>query len=196
MSINRRVVVASVMAALTGVGSAFAQAADPAASRIEAFYASLLGAMKSGGSTPAKLKALVEKSFNIPIMAQFAVGAPWTTMNKGEQEAIVAAITRYTATRYAREFPTFMGQKFTVTPASQQRGVDRLVKSEVSSQGDAPEALMYRLREYAGSWQIIDVYFNGISQLATQRSDFASSLLEGGAANLVRKLDEATSTLK
>jgi phospholipid transport system substrate-binding protein len=43
---------------------------------------------------------------------------------------------------------------------------------------------------------VIDVQYNGgISQIATQRSDFASSLSNGGAKALVAKLDSVTDKL-
>jgi phospholipid transport system substrate-binding protein len=47
-----------------------------------------------------------------------------------------------------------------------------------------------------GAWKVKDVYYNGgISQLATQRSDFASTLQSGGAKALVAKLDSLTDKL-
>jgi phospholipid transport system substrate-binding protein len=43
---------------------------------------------------------------------------------------------------------------------------------------------------------VIDVYYNGgISQVATQRSDFQSTLQSGGAKALVAKLDSLTDKL-
>ena len=42
----------------------------------------------------------------------------------------------------------------------------------------------------------MDVFYNGaISQLATQRADFASTLSAGGAPALVKKLDAKTEAL-
>ena len=38
--------------------------------------------------------------------------------------------------------------------------------------------------------------YNGVSQLATQRADFAASLQKGGAAALIRSLDQSTAKLK
>ncbi len=42
--------------------------------------------------------------------------------------------------------------------------------------------LGYRMRQAGSTWKMIDVLFNGaISQLTTQRSDFAATLAAGGA---------------
>jgi phospholipid transport system substrate-binding protein len=55
---------------------------------------------------------------------------------------------------------------------------------------------MYRMRDTGSGWKVIDVYYNGgISQVATQRSDFASTLSSGGAKALVAKLDSLTDKL-
>jgi phospholipid transport system substrate-binding protein len=56
--------------------------------------------------------------------------------------------------------------------------------------------LAYRLRDTGNGWKVIDVYYNGsISQLTTQRSDFASTLTSGGAKALVAKLEAQTDKL-
>ena len=56
--------------------------------------------------------------------------------------------------------------------------------------------LAYRMRDNGSGWKVIDVYYNGaISQLTTQRSDFAATLSSGGAKALVAKLDAQTEKL-
>ena len=77
----------------------------------------------------------------------------------------------------------------------QTRGVDKLVKTKLTGSG-SDVALAYRMRDNGSGWKIIDVYYNGaISQLTTQRSDFASTLSSGGAKALVAKLDAQTDKL-
>ena len=57
-------------------------------------------------------------------------------------------------------------------------------------------SLAYRMRQDGGSWKVIDVFYNStISQLTTQRSDFASTLSSGGAKALIAKLDAQTDKL-
>ncbi len=47
------------------------------------------------------------------------------------------------------------------------------------------------MRQTGGSWKILDVYLNGtISQLATRRSDFASTVSAGGAPALIKKIND------
>jgi phospholipid transport system substrate-binding protein len=53
-------------------------------------------------------------------------------------------------------------------------------------------SLLYRMRQTAGGWKIIDVYYDGVSQLTTRRADFAQPLATGGAAGLLSHLDALT----
>jgi len=105
---------------------------------------------------------------------------------------VIGALTRYSAARLAQEFDSFTGQSCAVDAAVQTRGVDKLVKSRILQPGEAPAALNYRIREYGAAWKIVDIYYDGVSQLATERADFAAVLRSGGPAALVRRLDEVS----
>lgn len=169
---------------------------DPAIQRIQSLDDGLVVAARAHDLRSPRVRQLLEQSFNLQVMAQFAVGPSWTTLSASDRAGILDALTRYTGARYAYEFREFDTEVITIDPNVQVRGLDRLVRAEIRSPGEAPVKLGYRLREYAGSWRIIDVIYNGVSQLATQRADFAESLRNGGAAALIKSLDQATAKLK
>ena len=189
----------SALAALLIVGAApvFAHAeTDPVIARIQTLDDALVAGAKAGTLSSPKVRETLRESFNLTVMAQVAVGAPWATMSDKEHAAVVEAMSRYTEARYAREFRDFNNQTIVIDPVVQSRGPDRLVKAEIREKGEPPLKLGYRLREYNGQWRIIDVIYNGVSQLATQRSEFAETIRTGGAAALVKSLDQATARLK
>ena len=190
----------SALAALLIVGAtpvlAHAAEADPVIARIQSLDDALVAGAKAGNLSSPKVRETLRESFNLTVMAQVAVGAPWATMSDKEHAAVVEAMSRYTEARYAREFRDFNNQTIVIDPAVQSRGPDRLVKAEIREKGEPPLKLGYRLREYNGQWRIIDVIYNGVSQLATQRSEFAETIRTGGAAALVKSLDQATARLK
>ena len=95
-----------------------------------------------------------------------------------------------TIAQYAHNFDGFSGQRFTVVPQVVTRGMDKVVRTSLLTPGSEAEPLNYRLRENAGQWKIIDVYYRSdISQLSTRRSDFASVLASGGAPALIVRLN-------
>ena len=185
----------AVAAALTfSTLAARAQAPDPAVTSVEAFDADLLKAMKH--TADGNLGAAVEKTFNMPLMAQFAVGPAWSQWSAPERQALVTALNKYTTARFGHDFGAFSGQKFIVDPEPQVRGADKLVRTQVRSGDDAPDHIDYRMRLSEGAWKVVDVYFNGVSELTTLRADWASTLASGGASATVAKIDSATRLIK
>jgi phospholipid transport system substrate-binding protein len=51
------------------------------------------------------------------------------------------------------------------------------------------------MRESAGSWKIIDVYFGAVSQLTIRRSDFAAPVATGGAQGLIDHVNALSDAL-
>jgi phospholipid transport system substrate-binding protein len=192
---------ALVIAVLLLMAPAFAaDAPDPAVARIDKFHDALLAVMKDGPKLGVagrykKLEADVDTLFDLAAMTKFTVGPAWSKMTEDEHKALIAAFRRMTISSYARNFNAFKGQKFVTDPKVENRDPDRLVKSQVVPEGEKPVNLVYRLRESGGAWRVIDVIYEFVSQLATRRSDFAATVSTGGAAALVKKLDEISDKL-
>ena len=187
---------------LTGallIGAAYA-GLDPAATQIESLDSALLAAMKAGPTLTMaeryrQLAPVIERTFDLPVMTAFAVGSAWANFSSGEQQALIAAFTRLTIASYAHNFTSFDGERFEIQPDVAVRGVDKIVQTHLISAHNAPVNLTYRMRESAGSWKIIDVYYGAISQLTTRRADFAAPIASGGAAGLIAHLNSLSDDL-
>jgi len=182
-------------------GAALAQASDPAGARIESFDAALIKTLQAGKAAGAAGRAkvigpAVEQTFDLPFMTRVAVGADWTKMSPADQAALLKSYSRYAVANLAKNFSDYSGQKLDLDGAVIDRGADKIVKTKLSSPGGSPVSLAYRMRQDGGTWKVIDVFYNStISQLTTQRSDFASTLSSGGAKALIAKLDAQTEKL-
>lgn len=174
----------------------FAQANDPARTTVQNLCDGLIATMKAGKRVGPRGRAaiigpVVDRSFDIPLVTRLSVGPAWTSMTPADQQAVTSAFRRMTIAQYAKNFDAFSGQSFTIAPQVEGRGTDRLVRTTLSSPGDTPVAIAYRLRQTGGNWRIIDVFYkNAVSQIATRRSDFARTVQSGGAKALVARLDE------
>jgi phospholipid transport system substrate-binding protein len=183
-------------AALCLLAGGAAAAGDPGAARVGGLCESVLEVVKQTKAAGVQARArrlqpAIEQNFNLDTMAQFTIGEAWAQMSPAEHASVVAALGRYTAARYAQEFE---GERCVVDPAVVSRGPDKLVKTQVVGGGETA-AVNYRLRETGGAWKVIDVYYNGVSQLAVQRADFAQ-LVKAGAPALVAKLNELTAKIR
>ena len=176
-------------------------AGDPAAERAKSFCNALVDSVRQSKGQPVqarikRLEPLVDDSFNIQVMAQFATAPAWANTSEPDRRALVLALARYSAARLAQEFDTYSGQSCAIDPSVQTRGSDKLVKTRILQPSATPVALNYRFREYQGAWKIVDLYYDGVSQLATERADFASVLQAKGSPGLVKRLNELTSNLR
>ncbi len=188
-------VVAALTASAVVASAAPAAAAGDPAAVVGDFNTALISAMKSGKGTSlsartAKLLPLVKATHDMPGMTRLITGPAWATTNAADREALVTAFTRHSALTYAVNFSSFDGEKFTVEPKVDMRGADALVHGAIVGK-DGPTALNYRLHQSEGGWRIIDVYADGVSQIAVQRAEFASTVKVGGAAGLATKLNAA-----
>ena len=176
--------------------AASAQASDPAAVQIEAFDNSLLSVMKQAKSLGAQgryreLEPVMARTFDLPTMTRFAVGPKWAAVAPADQAALTKAFSRLAISFFAKNFDDFDGQSFKIDPNVDTRGPDKLVRTHILSPHDKTEDLTYRMRQAAdGRWKVIDVYYkSSISQLATWRSDFTSTMNSGGAPALTQKIN-------
>ncbi|HKU97125.1 MAG TPA: ABC transporter substrate-binding protein [Vineibacter sp.] len=176
---------------------AAAAAASPTKT-IQAFYDSLLDSMKRAkelGVTGRykRLEPAVDATFDMPTMAQQMVGPAWATMSASDQQMLTDRVRRMTIAGYAQNFDGYTGENFVVDPTVQERDGGQIVTTRLTIPGKDDVAFLYRMRNNSGAWKVVDIYLDGhISQVAFRRSDFASTLRNGGAAALAKKLDELT----
>ena len=81
-------------------------------------------------------------------------------------------------------------QEISLASKQQVRGTDHYVSSKLVTSSQTV-VFIYRLRQFGSTWKIIDILLDGsISQLNVYRSDFAATMKSGGAAALVKKINE------
>ncbi|MDB5700876.1 MAG: hopanoid biosynthesis protein HpnM [Sphingomonadales bacterium] len=171
-------------------------AQDAASGPVQTLDDGLLAIMKGGkamgfAGRAARIGPVVDRVFDLPLMTRLAVGPAWTGMTPGDKTALVAAFRRLTIAQYAGNFDGWSGETFSIDAKVEARGEDRLVRTTLKSPKGSPTQLAYRLRQGAGGWRVIDVFYqNSISQLATRRSDFGRSVATGGAKGLIAHLDQ------
>jgi phospholipid transport system substrate-binding protein len=180
--------------------SAYAAINDPAAIQVQRLDTSLLESMRAGSGLPItdryrKLEPVIEQVFDLPLMTRLAIGPGWTNFSAEQQQAAIAAFTRLTIASYAHNFHEFAGEKFEIDDNILNRGSDKIVQTKIISSHDAPASLVYRMRESGGLWKIIDVYYDGVSELTMRRSDFTAAIAAGGAAVLITHLNKLSDDL-
>jgi phospholipid transport system substrate-binding protein len=185
---------------LAGADSARAADSDPAAAQVQTLTASLLKSMQAGAAVSMTeryrdLEPVIEQVFALPLVTRLSVGPEWANFSPDQQQALIAAFSRYTVANYAHNFRNFNGQKFEIDDAVVSRGQDKIVRTRIVHRPDPPVSMFYRMHEVDGTWKIIDVDTEGVSALALHRTDFAAAIASGGAPLLIAHLNKASDGL-
>src|SRR5580692_9545721 len=178
---------------------AYAAVNDPAASQVQTLAASLLQSMQAGPAQPMteryrRLEPVIHQVLGLRVMTRLAVGPDWTNFSPEQQDALIAAFSRFTVATYAHNFRDFSGEKFEIDDVV-SRGEDKIVRTRIIPAHDTPVNLLYRMREIDGVWKIIDVYSDGISELTLRRDDFVAAIATGGAPALIAHLHKVSDEL-
>ena len=180
--------------------TAHAAGSDPAVAQVQTLTASLLKAMRAGPSVSTgeryrRLAPVIRQVFALPLMTSLSVGPDWAGFKPEQQQALIAAFSRYTIANYAHNFHGYDGQKFEVDADAVSRDGEKIVRSSLVPRDGTPANLLYRVRNVDGTWKIIDVYYDGVSQLILHRSDFAAAIASGGAPALLAHLNQVSDGL-
>ncbi|HZB92229.1 MAG TPA: ABC transporter substrate-binding protein [Stellaceae bacterium] len=197
---HRFIRLAVVILAALQIASAAAHAAAPPEATIRSFYARLLQTMREGPQLGDKgryqaLAPAIRQSFDLPAMAEMAVGLAWTSFSPAQRQQVTDAFARYTIATYANSFDSYGGQRFEVTGA-RTTAYGTIVDSRIIQANGNPVAIDYLMLRNGDNWQIKDVYLTGtVSQLATLRAQFSAVLGQQGVRGLVATLNRKADTL-
>ena len=190
-SVLRLALLASVAASAGFPGGAVA--ADEATSQVERFGASLLR-LSQNGAAPftqrfAQLAPAVDAAFDLQAILRTSVGPDWGTMSPDQQAQLLQVFRQYTVASFVSNFDKpRIGFQIT---GERDVGAEKIVDGTI---GDTK--LGFVVRQTASGWRVVDVLADGtISRVATQRSDFRSTLMHGGGQALMAGLQRKVSDL-
>jgi phospholipid transport system substrate-binding protein len=175
-------------------GQVYAAAHDPAAIQVERLQTALLKSMRAGSRVSLAdryrdLEPVIEEVFDLPLITRLCIGPPWAKFSPEQQQVSLAAFRRLTIASYAFNFREFDGEKFEIEDIVAHRGVYKVVQAHLIAPHDTPANLTYQMHEAGGVWKIVDVYYDGVSELTMRRSDFAAALASGGVPVLIAHLN-------
>lgn len=137
-----------------------------------------------------KLQKIFMRDVNGEWIARFVLGKHWRSLSDAEKERYLAAYPRFIVHTYASRFAEYSGEQLVIKSADQLNDKDTMVISEVARETGEPVDVKFRLRNSNSQYQIIDVVIEGVSQLATQRSEFNSVITRKGIDHLIKLLEK------
>lgn len=183
--------IAIVLVALGLSATALPVRADDSTALISRLNDTLLATMKSAKELGykgryEKLEPVIESTYDLAFMTQYSAGRHWRELTAKQKSELIEAFSRLTIATYASRFNGYSGESFRILSEKTPRKGTRLVETElVKSDGEAIK-LNYLLRQTKDGWRVIDVFLKGtISELATKRSEYSSTLANQGFDGLM-----------
>jgi phospholipid transport system substrate-binding protein len=182
----RRLVVRLAAGAAVALASPIASsafAADPAAELISATAAKVIDIVKTTTAGPARqagIRHVMETSFDVPYMAQTALGAHWAKATPEQQGRFVKATETAEAKAYSERFGQYAGQTLSVGKTTSRPNGVFIVDSRLNQSNGQPIKLEWEVRQVGQGLRITDVKVEGVSMVMTRRSDFNSYIQTNG----------------
>ena len=139
-----------------------------------------------------RFRQLFQADFDGPGIARFVLGRYWRSASEQEQQEYLKLFEDYVVLVYGTRLSKFNGETFKLLGSRTEESGTIVSTDIISPSGEAPIKVDWQLIADHGSFKINDVIIEGISMLATQRSEFASVIQRhggqvGGLLELMRE---------
>jgi phospholipid transport system substrate-binding protein len=178
----RRLAFRLAAAAALALVAAPALANDPAAELVSATAAQAIDIVKTtaGAQRQAAIQQVLRTRFDLPYMAQTALGTHWAKATPEQQARFVKATETAEAKAYSERFGQYSGQTLALGKTTSRPNGVFIVDSRLNQANGQPIKLEWEVRQLPAGLRITDVKIEGVSMVMTRRSDFNSYIQQNG----------------
>jgi phospholipid transport system substrate-binding protein len=156
---------------------------DPAAELVSATAAQAIDIIKTTAAGPQRQSAIqqvLQTRFDLPYMAQTALGTHWAKATPEQQARFVKATETAEAKAYSERFGQYAGQTLAIGKTTARPNGVFIVDSRLNQTNGQPIKLEWEVRQLPAGLRITDVKIEGVSMVMTRRSDFNSYIQQNG----------------
>jgi len=184
------------IALLLGLAGRPARAGDAedAAALVRDAVEAVLGCLRDADMAPEakreKIVGIIEPVFDFALMGKLALGERnWTAMSPSEREEFTALFTRRLKDSYLGKIELFTEGEVVYEPP-RAAGNKIHVATRVRSKSDDVKVVYKLYRKGAEGWRGYDFEIEGVSMIASYRSQYAEVLSSGTAKDLLARMRE------
>ncbi len=124
---------------------------------------------------------IADRAFDVPKIARFIVGRYWAAAAEPERQQFVKAFEDYMVQVYWSYFKQYRAEGITVLDQRELGASSvRVTTQVIRPGGQTPVKVDWTVAAQDGSYKIIDVSIEGVSQALTYREEFASTISRNG----------------
>ncbi len=136
------------------------------------------------------LEPVVKEVYDFVSISRYVLGSHWKQLSPEEKKTFIQKMTEFGIAAYAAEFNDYSGEQFKILSEEPFRERLKVVKAVLEVPKEPSVQFVYILKPADGGWKIIDVRYDGVSDLALKRAQFSDILAKEGFQALLSKLDE------
>lgn len=156
--------------------SAPAEPSDAVRQFVEAVNNTSMSFFASGSDDDARerTRSLLASSFDVPAMAEFALGKAWGSASEDDRKAYLRVFESQAVSEYLRRMKDGARIEFAAMRAPDHG--DLLAANKVTVPGKDEQTWVWKLRPGGDSWKIVDVLIDGKSAMLEERDTYAEVL--------------------
>lgn len=148
------------------------------------------------------LEAMFKESVDVAWIGKFVLGKYWRTASEDQRARYQQFYDPFLIRSYTTRFREYSGEKSEALGAKETKEGEYIVNTRIIRPGAAPILVDYRVRKVADTsgkksknptYRVFDVIVEGVSLLATQRSEFSTVVARDGMDSLIKKLEARAS---
>ena len=193
------VAIAAVLAVATAPGTVRAEETP------EDFLRSLTvrAAEKLGNSSAdraekeAAFRGLFRETFDVPAISRFVLGKHWRRAGPDQREAFMTSFEEMHMRRFLPLFAEFSEDMISIGKFKQDSADPELylVASTIQRPDDEPIAVVWRLRDGADGFKVLDIIAEGVSMAISLRHEYGAVVKNHGIDGLISRLKDKNAEL-
>jgi phospholipid transport system substrate-binding protein len=148
---------------------------------VERLQGELLKVMKAAGKLgyEGRYKALspvIPDLYDFPFISRVVLGRHWRAFSDEEKKRFLDLFTKFSVAVYASRFDGYSGERFKIISVNESRKERVVVQTALLQSSGEKVDMDYVLHQTDGTWRIINVIADGVSDLAMKHAEFGSFL--------------------
>lgn len=143
-----------------------------------------------------RLYPVVTATHDLEYIAELSIRRQWRDLDNAERTRFAAAFTRLSVMTYASRFEVVGEETFRIEGTSDAAASRAQVEAEIVRPEAENIPLDYTLENRDGAWRIVNIFADGVSDLALRRAEYTRILADGAIDDLIAHIEGQTAALK
>jgi len=137
------------------------------------------------------LEPVINQSHDMELIIKTILGATyWSQLDNDQKKLIINTFRELSISTYAARFTQYEGEQFEVVEQRDLPHEQKLVRSQLTKSDGGTVNFDYVLHKTEAGWRIVNILFDGVSDLAIKRGEYRAVMQRDGFPALIELLKE------